>query len=190
MSKRVEKKLSDEFPSLASLSSQPTVAGTAPKAQCEVFRTSEMRTPENMMHSELSQQDFSHELYSTMPFIPDPPYDSEEITTDENTGFPQKPHVKLVHPEIFSKYDLSTLCFIFFYRPGSAQQYFAARELKQRGWVFHIKYQTWFRRVGDPVEKTDTYEVGKYEYFDHGTNESWCIRMKPSFKFEYSNMSE
>lgn len=149
----------------------------------------EIRTPEALFQSEISVQDFSQAVYSTMEFIPDPPYDADEAV-DDDTGFPRKPHIKLVNPEIFSRYDLSTLCFIFFYRPGTAQQYFAANELKHRGWVFHIKDQTWFKRIGEPTEKTDTYEVGKYEYFDHTTNDSWCVRTKPSFKFEYSNMSK
>ena len=146
----------------------------------------DVRNPENLLQSELTQQDFVHALQSTIDIIPDPPYPgSGEM--DGKTGFPVTPKLKLLQPDAFRAYDLSTLCFIFFFQPGTPQQFFAAKELKKRNWVYHIRYQTWFRRIGDPSEKTDDYEVAKYEYFDHDS-EGWFVRERPAFKFEYANM--
>ena len=152
----------------------------------ETFQTSDVRSPENLMQSELTQQDFVHALHSTVDLIPDPPY-LEPEARDPETGFPTSPNMKLLQPDFFRSYDLSTLCFIFFFQRGTPQQYFAAKELRRRNWVYHIRYQTWFRRISEPVEKTDEYEVAKYEYFDHGS-EGWFVRKRPAFKFEYANM--
>ena len=96
--------------------------------------------------------------------------------------------MKLLQPESLRKYDLSTLFFIFFFFAGTPQQYFAGQELKSRDWVYNTKFQTWFHRISEPTEKTSTYEVAKFEYFDH--SESWVIRESPSFKFEYDQLCE
>ena len=94
--------------------------------------------------------------------------------------------MKLLQPEFFTKYDLDTLFFIFFYLTGTPQQYFAGKELKKRGWVFHKQYQSWFRLVGEATETTDQYQIGKFEYFDHASHENWMIRPRTNFKLEFS----
>ena len=53
--------------------------------------------------------------------------------------------------ENFGKFDLETLFFTFYYQQGTIQQYFAAVELKKKNWMFHKKYQTWFKKL-DPTE--------------------------------------
>lgn len=47
----------------------------------------------------------------------------------------------------FSKFDLDTLFFAFYYQQGTYQQYLAAMELKKKSWMFHKKYHTWFRKA-------------------------------------------
>jgi CCR4-NOT transcription complex subunit 3 len=95
--------------------------------------------------------------------------------------------MRLLQPEFFRRYDVSTLFYVFFYFPGSSQQSFAGRELKQRGWRFHTKYQTWFHRVSPPSETTAAYEVGTFEYFDHTGPEPWIVRERRTFKLEYEH---
>lgn len=54
--------------------------------------------------------------------------------------------------ENFARFDLETLFFAFYYEQGTYQQYLAALELKKKNWMFHKKYQTWFRRT-EPGEQ-------------------------------------
>jgi CCR4-NOT transcription complex subunit 3 len=49
--------------------------------------------------------------------------------------------------ENFSKFDLNTLFFVFYYHQGTYQQYMAAIELKKQNWRFHKKYHTWFKKM-------------------------------------------
>jgi CCR4-NOT transcription complex subunit 3 len=102
--------------------------------------------------------------------------------------YPQQPHPLLSRPEIFSQLEVETLFWIFYYSPGTYQQYLAARELKKQSWRFHVKYLTWFQRHSEPQAITDEYEQGVYVYFDW--EGSWCQRRKNDFRFEYRYLSE
>ena len=97
-------------------------------------------------------------------------------------------------PVVFEKFHTDTLFFIFYYQPGTYQQYLAARELKKQSWRFHKKYKTWFQRHEEPTVTTDEYEQGTYVYFDYqGTYESksgWCQRIKYDFTFEYEFLED
>ena len=66
--------------------------------------------------------------------------------------------------ENFSKFDLDTLFFSFYYQQGTYQQYLAAMELKKKNWRFHRKYHTWFK-------KTSNEGLNRYVYFDYES--SW-----------------
>lgn len=67
---------------------------------------------------------------------------------------------------------LDTLFFAFYHQAGSWTQLRAAQELQRQGWLYHRKYQTWFRAT----------KSGSYHYFDHeGT---WALRTKPGFVFD------
>jgi hypothetical protein len=48
--------------------------------------------------------------------------------------------------------DLSqdALMFIFYYQPGTPQQYYAAKELKRQSWRYHRELQCWLKRSGEP----------------------------------------
>ncbi|KAJ3548821.1 hypothetical protein NMY22_g1120 [Coprinellus aureogranulatus] len=102
--------------------------------------------------------------------------------------YPQQPHPTLASPSIFATLDVETLFYIFYYLPGTYQQYLAAKELKRQSWRFHVKYLTWFQRHSEPQAITEDYEQGVYVYFDW--EGSWCQRKKGDFRFEYRYLSE
>ncbi|KAF9222067.1 hypothetical protein BS17DRAFT_784365 [Gyrodon lividus] len=102
--------------------------------------------------------------------------------------YPQTPHPVLSTPGIFSQIDVETLFYVFYYLPGTYQQYLAANELKRQSWRFHVKYLTWFQRHSEPQAITEEYEQGVYVYFDW--EGSWCQRKKSDFRFEYRYLSE
>jgi CCR4-NOT transcription complex subunit 3 len=68
---------------------------------------------------------------------------------------------------------------MFFFFAGSQNQFYAEKELKQRGWRFHKRYQTWFRRTGNPQTQTDQFEIADFEYFDHNSEHGWWVRKRP-----------
>ncbi|KAF5393741.1 hypothetical protein D9757_000322 [Collybiopsis confluens] len=102
--------------------------------------------------------------------------------------YPQTPNVLLSTPAIFAQLDVETLFYVFYYHPGTYQQYLAAKELKRQSWRFHVKYLTWFQRHSEPQAITEEYEQGVYVYFDW--EGSWCQRKKADFRFEYRYLSE
>ncbi|KAG6850151.1 hypothetical protein H0H93_000278 [Arthromyces matolae] len=102
--------------------------------------------------------------------------------------YPQSPHPALSTPAIFSQLDVETLFYVFYFLPGTYQQYLAAKELKRQSWRFHVKYLTWFQRHSEPQAITEEYEQGVYVYFDW--EGSWCQRKKSDFRFEYRYLSE
>ncbi|KAF9008816.1 Not1 N-terminal domain, CCR4-Not complex component-domain-containing protein [Cyathus striatus] len=102
--------------------------------------------------------------------------------------YPQALIPSLGTPAIFSQLDIETLFWVFYYLPGTYQQYLAAKELKRQSWRFHVKYLTWFQRHSEPQAITEDYEQGVYVYFDW--EGSWCQRKKSDFRFEYRYLSE
>lgn len=119
--------------------------------------------------------------------------DEPDFYTMENayptpSYYPEEPQKTYENPEIFKKYDVDTLFFIFYYQQGTYQQYLAARELKRQSWRFHKKYHTWFQRLEEPKHITDEYEQGTYIYFDY--EGLWCKRKKSEFKFEYCYLED
>ncbi|KAK0191316.1 Not1 N-terminal domain, CCR4-Not complex component-domain-containing protein [Armillaria mellea] len=129
--------------------------------------------------------------YSSMPqpqdtekpkyYVPRTPYQTASY-------YPQTPHALLNTPAIFSQLDVETLFYVFYFLPGTYQQYLAAKELKRQSWRFHVKYLTWFQRHSEPQAITEEYEQGVYVYFDW--EGSWCQRKKSDFRFEYRYLSE
>uniref|UniRef100_A0A0G4I9U2 NOT2/NOT3/NOT5 C-terminal domain-containing protein n=1 Tax=Chromera velia CCMP2878 TaxID=1169474 RepID=A0A0G4I9U2_9ALVE len=89
---------------------------------------------------------------------------------------------------MFSKYELDTLFFIFYYQQGTRQQYLASQELKAKSWRFHKKYFTWFQRHEEPKVAEEDHEQGNYVYFDF--EQGWTTRIKNNFKFEYAHLAE
>ncbi|CAL1702165.1 unnamed protein product [Somion occarium] len=129
--------------------------------------------------------------YTTMPQPQDtekPKYYVPRNPFQTPSYYPQTPHPVLNTPGIFSQLDVETLFYVFYFHPGTYQQYLAAKELKRQSWRFHVKYLTWFQRHSEPQAITEEYEQGVYVYFDW--EGSWCQRKKSDFRFEYRYLSE
>ncbi|KAH9894217.1 Not1 N-terminal domain, CCR4-Not complex component-domain-containing protein [Cubamyces lactineus] len=143
----------------------------------------------------MSNLDQVHKLlqgsYSSMPQPQDtekPKYYVPRNPIQTPSYYPQVPNPILSSPGIFSQLDVETLFYVFYYHPGTYQQYLAAKELKRQSWRFHVKYLTWFQRHSEPQAITEEYEQGVYVYFDW--EGSWCQRKKSDFRFEYRYLSE
>ncbi|KAJ7827198.1 hypothetical protein B0H13DRAFT_311770 [Mycena leptocephala] len=74
--------------------------------------------------------------------------------------YPQVPHPLLNNAAIYSRVDVETLFYVFYFLPVSYPQYLAAEELKRQSWRFHVKYLTWFQRHSEPQAITEEYEQG------------------------------
>ncbi|KAH9843689.1 Not1 N-terminal domain, CCR4-Not complex component-domain-containing protein [Rhodofomes roseus] len=143
----------------------------------------------------MSNLDQVHKLlqgsYSSMPQPQDtekPKYYVPRNPIQTPAYYPQTPNPILNTAGIFSQLDVETLFYVFYYLPGTYQQYLAAKELKRQSWRFHVKYLTWFQRHSEPQAITEEYEQGVYVYFDW--EGSWCQRKKSDFRFEYRYLSE
>lgn len=119
-------------------------------------------------------------------YVPRNPY--VHVDTRGNTAYPMQPTRNYEGAEMFEKYDLDTLFFIFYYQQGSYQQHLAAKELKKLSWRYHTKYLTWFQRHEEPRLTASDFERGAYVYFDH--DNAWCQRIKSDFTFEYQFLED
>ncbi|EGO01612.1 hypothetical protein SERLA73DRAFT_166161 [Serpula lacrymans var. lacrymans S7.3] len=122
-----------------------------------------------------------HDTEKPKYYVPRNPYQTPSY-------YPQALNPVLSTAGIFSQLDVETLFYVFYYLPGTYQQYLAAKELKRQSWRFHVKYLTWFQRHSEPQAITEEYEQGVYVYFDW--EGSWCQRKKSDFRFEYRYLSE
>ncbi|KAI0734959.1 Not1 N-terminal domain, CCR4-Not complex component-domain-containing protein [Fomitopsis betulina] len=154
------------------------------------FESVKQKAPHRM-----SNLDQVHKLlqgsYSSMPQPQDtekPKYYVPRNPIQTPSYYPQTPNPILNTAGIFSQLDVETLFYVFYYLPGTYQQYLAAKELKRQSWRFHVKYLTWFQRHSEPQAITEEYEQGVYVYFDW--EGSWCQRKKSDFRFEYRYLSE
>jgi CCR4-NOT transcriptional regulation complex NOT5 subunit len=62
-------------------------------------------------------------------------------------------------------------------------RYYAAKELKKRGWMYNKKFYTFFQLQGTPKNKTDDFVEGKFKFFDF--EDGWLIRQKKDWVFEF-----
>jgi CCR4-NOT transcription complex subunit 3 len=81
-------------------------------------------------------------------------------------SYPTDIHPSLKHETTFSKVQLETLFFAFFFHQGSRQQLFAANRLKLQGWRYHMKLSTWFARTQIPEVVNESFEEGVMAYWD------------------------
>ncbi|KAF4993145.1 hypothetical protein FDECE_13493 [Fusarium decemcellulare] len=116
---------------------------------------------------------------SYRPDVPVPPTGS---------GFPREPLAIFDDPRLYSRIDPDTLFYVFYYKQGSAQQYMAAKALKDQSWRFHKQYQTWFQRHEEPKNITEDFEQGTYRFFDYES--TWMNRRKADFKFAYKFLED
>ncbi|KAI0676817.1 Not1 N-terminal domain, CCR4-Not complex component-domain-containing protein [Trametes maxima] len=182
-----------QLPPGAQLPQQQARANAFPGSLADLvtsFENVKQKAPHRM-----SNLDQVHKLlqgsYSSMPQPQDtekPKYYVPRNAIQTPSYYPQVPSAILSSPGIFSQLDVETLFYVFYYHPGTYQQYLAAKELKRQSWRFHVKYLTWFQRHSEPQAITEEYEQGVYVYFDW--EGSWCQRKKSDFRFEYRYLSE
>ncbi|KAM0676161.1 general negative regulator of transcription subunit 5 [Gurleya vavrai] len=110
-------------------------------------------------------------------------YEPVEPVNTTYDFFPKKELIEFNGPDIYKKIDLDTLFYIFYTRPGTVRQYYAAKELKGYSWRFHTKYLTWFQRLEEPKVISEDYEQGVFLFFDYDV--TWGNRKKKDFTFEY-----
>ena len=101
----------------------------------------------------------------------------------EDSPFPNFP---LIEVSNFCKIETETLFIIFYYQQNDFERYVAMREIKNRGWRFHKKFQMWFKRNSEPKEITDEFEKGDILMFD--SVESWNVKILKDFLCEYKFM--
>ncbi|KAF5001871.1 hypothetical protein FGRMN_718 [Fusarium graminum] len=115
-------------------------------------------------------------------------YQPEVPAHPSSSGFPQEPLAIFDDPRLYSRIDPDTLFYVFYYKQGSAQQYMAAKALKDQSWRFHKQYQTWFQRHEEPKNITEDFEQGTYRFFDYES--TWMNRRKADFKFAYKFLED
>ncbi|KAI0939098.1 hypothetical protein AcV5_000608 [Taiwanofungus camphoratus] len=172
---------------------RPSVSSAFPGSLSDLvmsFENVKQKAPHRM-----SNLDQVHKLlqgsYSSMPQPQDtekPKYYVPRNPIQTPPYYPQAPNPILNTAGIFSQLDVETLFYVFYFHPGTYQQFLAAKELKRQSWRFHVKYLTWFQRHSEPQAITEEYEQGVYVYFDW--EGSWCQRKKSDFRFEYRYLSE
>ncbi|KAF9481976.1 hypothetical protein BDN70DRAFT_875595 [Pholiota conissans] len=147
----------------------------------KAMRANNLDTVHKMLEGGYAQMPQPQDTEKPKYYVPRNPFQTAHY-------YPQTPHPLLQTPAIFSQLDVESLFWVFYYLPGTYQQYLAAKELKRQSWRFHVKYLTWFQRHSEPQAITEEYEQGVYVYFDW--EGSWCQRKKSDFRFEYRYLSE
>ncbi|GAO14370.1 hypothetical protein UVI_02034420 [Ustilaginoidea virens] len=104
-------------------------------------------------------------------------YRPEVPVPQTGSAFPREPLPLLDDPRLYGRLDPDTLFYVFYYRQGTSQQYYAARALKDQSWRFHKQYQTWFQRHEEPKNITEEFEQGTYRFFDYES--TWYAQHSP-----------
>ncbi|KOS23236.1 General negative regulator of transcription subunit 3 [Escovopsis weberi] len=115
-------------------------------------------------------------------------YRPDMPTPQTGSGFPTQPLAIFDDPRLYARIDPDTLFYVFYYKQGTAQQYLAAKALKDQSWRFHKQYQTWFQRHEEPKSITEEFEQGTYRFFDYES--TWMNRRKADFKFAYKFLED
>ncbi|ODA80737.1 hypothetical protein RJ55_03696 [Drechmeria coniospora] len=140
--------------------------------------------PSTIRMMSLSQQSCPEAYDSDVPrtYRPDMP------ARPTGSCFPVDPLPIFDDPRLYSRIDPDTLFYVFYYKQGTAQQYLAAKALKDQSWRFHKQYQTWFQRHEEPKNITEEFEQGTYRFFDYES--TWMNRRKADFKFAYKFLED
>ncbi|GJN67871.1 proteinral negative regulator of transcription subunit 5 [Purpureocillium lilacinum] len=160
--------LQDLVDSYEATRGRPVVPSSA--AAIRLMSASQMTSPDNI-DAEVPR--------TYRPDVPVPPTGS---------GFPREPLPIFDDPRLYSRIDPDTLFYVFYYKQGTAQQYLAAKALKDQSWRFHKQYQTWFQRHEEPKNITEEFEQGTYRFFDYES--TWMNRRKADFKFAYKFLED
>ncbi|KAJ9444547.1 putative NOT transcription complex subunit VIP2, partial [Diplonema papillatum] len=91
--------------------------------------------------------------------------------------------------QMFQRFDVETLFYIFYSMPRDVLQLAAAQELYNRSWRFHKEHKLWFMRSpeGQLQVKTTTYERGNYLVFDP---ERWRQDRRDDFVLVYDQLED
>ncbi|RFU77207.1 ccr4-not transcription complex [Trichoderma arundinaceum] len=134
----------------------------------ESYETSRRRPYQPLSQATLSLMKASQLSYPSA-FEADIPrtYRPDMPVPQTGSGFPTQPLPIFDDPRLYSRIDPDTLFYVFYYKQGTAQQYLAAKALKDQSWRFHKQYQTWFQRHEEPKNITEEFEQGTYRFFDY-----------------------
>lgn len=93
----------------------------------------------------------------------------------------------LLRPEHLAHFKLDTLFYLFYGLPGDESQLRAARELANRGWMYHKDLKSWLTRAPntEPLQKSDRSEVGSYLIFDVS---SWEVVRKDNYALTFDSI--
>lgn len=105
-------------------------------------------------------------------------YRPENPVPPGSSSFPRTPLPIFEDPRLYQRIDPDTLFYVFYYKQGTAQQFLAAKALKDQSWRFHKQYQTWFQRHEEPKSITEEYEQGTYRFFDYES--TWYVPIMDS----------
>lgn len=136
----------------------------------KLVESSFLNAPDSISEMTLPRHYYPQNPYPTQPF------------------YPQEPLQSFASPVTFSKMELETLFFIFYYKQGTYHQYLAAKELKNRSWRYHKQLMTWFQRYEEPKTINNEFEQGTYRFFDF--EGAWGQRRRPNFTFEYQFLED
>ncbi|EAX97760.1 hypothetical protein TVAG_080200 [Trichomonas vaginalis G3] len=140
----------------------------------------------------IEEDNISREFEQSMKMVPDLPFDFVQYQPEDekiNPDFPKRPAMKLLQPEMFQYYDIYILFYIFYYFPNSPYQYFAAKELKSRGWTFLNESQQWVHLISHVYETTDKDIIGKFEIFDRSPD-VWDVVVRNSYSISKQEINK
>jgi CCR4-NOT transcription complex subunit 2 len=91
--------------------------------------------------------------------------------------------------QIFQKFQVETLFYVYYSMPRDVLQVAAAQELHNRDWRYHKKLHLWLTRIPNKVSfvKTVTYEKGTFKFFNP---ESWSFEDKEDFHLDFEDLEE
>lgn len=140
----------------------------------DTYETSKKRPPPpsaqstlRMMTASQASCPESHDSEVPRTYRPDVPM------PQTGSGFPREPLPIFDDPRLYTRIDPDTLFYVFYYKQNTAQQYLAAKALKDQSWRFHKQYQTWFQRHEEPKNITEEFEQGTYRFFDYES--TWFV---------------
>lgn len=121
-----------------------------------------------------------HSLWSDSPFAVQPEF---KLPTCYSVNSPK------LSFQIFQKFQVETLFYVYYSMPRDVLQVAAAQELHNRDWRYHKTLRLWLTRIPNKVSfvKTVTYEKGTFKFFNP---ESWTFEDKDDFHLEFDDLDD
>ena len=88
--------------------------------------------------------------------------------------------------ELINSFNTDTLFFIFFEQNDLVAKEMARKELIKRDWMYNIKFNSFFKLIGDAKTRNENYIQGTFQLFDH--EKQWKVKELNDFKFEIKDM--